>query len=134
MKDSITIDTNVLVYLYDNSIPTKRNIALELLSNKPQIPSQVVSELLNVLRRLLPMSKENLLMHIAELIMGCNIIPTLPSTLYKASLLVKNYQFQLFDAVIVASAMENNCSILYSEDMHYGLKVDNKLLILNPFI
>ena len=43
-------------------------------------------------------------------------------------------KFQLFDAVIVASAIEGHCDILYSEDMHHSLVVDKSLTIINPFI
>jgi predicted nucleic acid-binding protein len=60
-------------------------------------------------------------------------MPVLPQTLLFAANLVKKYQFQLFDAVIVASAIEGNCDILYSEDMHHGLLVDKNLTIINPF-
>lgn len=128
------LDTNVLIYLYDSSNSGKRNIALDLLSEKPQIPGQVISECLNTLRRLLPMTKEDLLIHAANLFGGCNIIPILPTTLSSASLLIKQYQFQLFDAVIVASAIQGGCDVLYSEDMQHQLSVNKSLRIINPFI
>jgi predicted nucleic acid-binding protein len=60
-------------------------------------------------------------------------MPVLPQTLLFAANLVKKYQFQLFDAIIVAVAIEGNCDILYSEDMHHGLVVDKALTIINPF-
>ena len=47
--------------------------------------------------------------------------------------LVKRYDFQMFDALIVASALEANCTVLYSEDMHHDLLVEKQLRILNPF-
>lgn len=81
----VALDTNVLVYLYDSSNPGKRSIALDLLSEKPQIPAQVISEYLNTLRRLLPMTKEDILMHAANLFEECHIIPTL-ALLYTAHL------------------------------------------------
>jgi predicted nucleic acid-binding protein len=33
----------------------------------------------------------------------------------------------------VASALENNCSILYTEDMQDGQVVEESLKIVNPF-
>ena len=133
-SSKIALDTNILIYLYDNSNPEKRNIALNLLSEKPQIPAQVISEFLNTLLRLLPMTKEDLLMHAANLFEECNIIPTLAVTLHCASLLTKKYQFQLFDSVIVASAIQEDCDILYSEDMQHKLLINNTLRIVNPFV
>jgi len=34
----------------------------------------------------------------------------------------------------VASALEANCHIFYSEDLHHGLVVENRMEIINPFI
>jgi len=36
--------------------------------------------------------------------------------------------------IIIASALEANCDILYSENMHNGLIIENSLKIVNPFI
>ena len=129
----IALDTNVLIYLHDSS-STKRAIANDLLATNPRISSQVISEYLNTTRRLLNLSKEELLIQTSALFSGCTIIPVLPHTLLFASELVKQYKFQLFDAVIVASAIEGHCDILYSEDMHHSLLVDKSLTIINPFI
>lgn len=46
----------------------------------------------------------------------------------------KEYDFQFFDAIIVAGALAANCTIIYSEDMHHNLLVEERLRILNPFI
>jgi len=47
--------------------------------------------------------------------------------LFFAANLAKKYNFQLFDAVIVAASIEGRSSILYSEDMQHGLVVDKTL-------
>lgn len=132
-NSTIALDTNVLIYLHDNS-STKRAIANDLLAGNPRISSQVISEYLNTTRRLLNLSKDELLIQTSALFSGCTIIPVLPYTLLFASELVNQYKFQLFDAVIVASAIEGHCDILYSEDMHHSLVVDKSLTIINPFI
>ena len=134
MSKNVVLDTNVLIYLHDNSSPNKRAIAKDLLAENPFIPSQVISEYLNVTRRLLQLSKEELLIQASNLLAGCTIIPVLPSTLLFAAALVKRYNFQLFDAVIVAASKESNCAILYSEDMQHGLVVEKSLTIINPFL
>jgi predicted nucleic acid-binding protein len=55
-------------------------------------------------------------------------------TIEKAIFIKGNYQLQWFDSLIIASALEANCTVLYSEDMHHNLIVENKLRILNPFL
>jgi predicted nucleic acid-binding protein len=131
---NIALDTNVLIYLHDNSSPNKRAIAKDLLAENPFIPSQVISEYLNTTRRLLQLSKDELLVQTSNLFIDCTIIPVLPNTLLLAATLVKKYHFQLFDAVIVAAAKESNCAVLYSEDMQHGLMVEKGLTIINPFL
>jgi predicted nucleic acid-binding protein len=44
------------------------------------------------------------------------------------------YSLSFWDSLIVASALENQCTTLYSEDMQHQLNVEGKLLIINPFI
>lgn len=39
-----------------------------------------------------------------------------------------------WDSLIVASSIENGCSILYSEDLHDGQIIDNKVKVVNPFL
>jgi predicted nucleic acid-binding protein len=131
---NIALDTNVLIYLHDNSSPDKRAIAKDLLADNPFIPSQVISGYLNVTRRLLQLSKDELLVQASNLLAGCTIIPVLPNTLLFAAALVKKYNFRLFDAVIVAASIEGHCAILYSEDMQHGLIVEKNLTIINPFL
>jgi predicted nucleic acid-binding protein len=44
------------------------------------------------------------------------------------------YDFQFFDAIIIASALLSNCDILFSEDLQHKQLIENKLTIINPFI
>jgi predicted nucleic acid-binding protein len=68
------------------------------------------------------------------LLSDCQQVSTSSSTFHKAIQLVNRYKFQLFDALIIASALEANCSTLYSEDMQHQMVVDNQLTIINPFL
>ena len=43
-----------------------------------------------------------------------------------------NYSFSYWNSLIVTSAINSECSVLYSEDMQDGLQVHNKLEIINP--
>ena len=69
----------------------------------------------------------------ANLLMVCKYVPLTESMIKRSFDLVKRYDFQMFDALIVASALEANCTVLYSEDMHHDLLVEKQLRILNPF-
>ena len=80
------------------------------------------------------MNKSDLLRMCAEWLENCQIQSVSLSTIKLAYHLIQRYDFQLFDSIIVASALEAECDILYSEDLHHGLIVEDKLTILNPFI
>jgi predicted nucleic acid-binding protein len=44
------------------------------------------------------------------------------------------YAISFWDSLIVASALDNGCKLLYSEDMQHGQVIEKKLNIMNPFI
>jgi predicted nucleic acid-binding protein len=68
------------------------------------------------------------------MIAQCIIYPLDLSTLQVAKHLIRHYDFQIFDSIIVASALEANCEVLYSEDMHHHLAIEGQLSIVNPFL
>ena len=133
MTEQIASDTNVLIYLHEPTDTDKRKKALELMASVPVISSQTVSEYLNVLRRILKTPKQVLFAEAISWLKIGEISPVSFSTLATAQALMKKYDFQLFDSIIVAGALQSNCTILYSEDMHHDLLVENKLRIVNPF-
>lgn len=47
--------------------------------------------------------------------------------------LAERYGFSVYDALIVACALDNGGRELLSEDLHDGLVVDGRLTIRNPF-
>lgn len=48
---------------------------------------------------------------------------------------IKNkYHYSYWDSLIIASALQNNCTVLISEDMQHNQKIENQLSIINPFL
>ena len=50
-----------------------------------------------------------------------------------ASQLRERFSLSFWDSLIVAAAVHSGATVLYSEDMHAGLVVDEHLTIRNPF-
>lgn len=48
--------------------------------------------------------------------------------------LKKIYRYSYWDSLILATALENNCNIIYTEDMQHNQIIENKLKIVNPFL
>jgi predicted nucleic acid-binding protein len=134
MSSNIAIDTNLLIYLVSSDFPEKCEIVDKILEGNPVIPGQVVAEFLNVTKRLLKITKAETFRLVNQLIINNEIVPTTKQILFKAEELMNKYDFQLFDSIVVASALVANCAILYSEDMHHNLLVEGQLKIINPFV
>jgi predicted nucleic acid-binding protein len=47
--------------------------------------------------------------------------------------IANKYGFPWYDGLIVASAVENSCSLLITEDLQDGQVIENTLTIINPF-
>jgi predicted nucleic acid-binding protein len=131
--NKVALDTNILVYTFD-PLNFKSIIADNLIAEQPIIPAQVVSEFLNVSKRLLKIPKLEILKKCNIILRECTITDTTQTVLNHAEKLIARYDLQLFDAIIVASAIEANCTILYTEDMHHGLIIEGTLNIINPFL
>ncbi len=72
--------------------------------------------------------------HIENLMIKCEVNMITLDTIQLALKIFSKYQYNYYDCLIIASALENGCAILYSEDMQHKQIIDKKLLILNPFL
>lgn len=129
----VAVDTNVLLYFLDISLPDKRKIAAEILLKKPLFNSQSLSEVINVLQRRWKYPKKKVIDTVTNLLEVCEYVSLTETMVRRSLILVEKYDFQIFDSIIVASALEKGCSVLYSEDMQHELLVEKQLRILNPF-
>jgi predicted nucleic acid-binding protein len=133
------IDTNVFIYLFDETDDRKRRVAEGLVrtaleSRSGHISHQVVQETLNVVtRRLpLPMKSADAQRFLEQVLVPLwQVMPSL--ALYRRSLEIQDrYGFSYYDSLIVAAALESGCTRLYSEDLQHGQKIE-ELTVTNPF-
>ncbi len=138
MKDRIFIDTNVLVYihLFDEESQDKRKALQNLLHRRIDaeliINVQVINEFYNVLLR--KNIEDNVIQKkIHSQLEICSALELSLKTVFSAWKLREKYKYSYWDSLILASALENSCSILYSEDMQHGQVIEDSLKIINPF-
>lgn len=131
--NNIFLDSNVVLYLLDVD-QQKRSVSENLLLKRPFISAQVLTETANVCKRRFNYSKPQILNLWSDLLADCSLIQTDDLTFSVAIALSKKYDFQVYDSLIVASALNANCEMLYSEDMQHKMVVEKKLTIINPFI
>lgn len=125
------VDTNVLLYAFGADKKAERSRSL---MKDAAISVQCLNEFARVARGKQSWSwpdVEDALTAIVEL--SDRIVP-IDVELHATGLgLAKRHQFSIFDGLIVAAALRAECEILYSEDMHHGLVVDDRLTISNPY-
>jgi predicted nucleic acid-binding protein len=134
MNKKVAIDTNVLIYARDVSDSYKFKIAMDILDENPIVSSQVATEYLNVVKRLFKISKQECMEICLCDIGGCNFYSVAFSTLQLANNLVLRYDFQMFDSIVVAAALESGCETLYSEDLQHNQLINRQLKVINPFL
>jgi predicted nucleic acid-binding protein len=139
MSTRFFLDTNIFVYSFDASSPKKAAQATKLIRKGIEtrggiVSYQVVQEFFNVaLRRFAkPMSSVD-----AEQYLSTTFRPLLAvhssSALYGEALRIgARFRLAWYDSLIVASAIEGQCDVLYSEDFQDGQQIGS-VTIANPF-
>lgn len=56
------------------------------------------------------------------------------TTIKSACKIAKRYKFSFYDSLVIAAALETECTILYSEDMQHEQIIEGTLTIRNPFV
>ena len=126
------LDTNVLLYLL-SADSGKADVAEALLRKGGIISVQVLSEFTSVCSRKLKMSYGE----IREILSTINMVldvRDLTPTIHEAALdLAERYGYSFYDSMILAAAISAGCSLVYTEDLHSGQHIQDRLLIVNPF-
>ena len=134
MKDKFFLDSNVCIYAFDIDSRKKEKALNLIICNQATVSTQVLMETANVAVKKLKFRHEETQLSINYITTFCSLHIIGLSTIKLAFQITLKYQYSLYDALIIASALESNCNILYSEDMQHGHFVDKRLNIINPFL
>jgi predicted nucleic acid-binding protein len=124
-------DTNVLLYAVRPDDPRAERARL-LLADGGLISVQALNEFTNVARRKLGQTWDEINEKLGAVRALCEVKPLTLATHERALALAERYGYQIYDALQLASALENGCSILYTKDLQHGQKIEG-LTIRNPF-
>lgn len=127
------LDTNVLLYAALQQ-DARSEAARGLLAQGGVISVQVLNEFVAVARRKLRYPWPEIRQALAAIRTLCRPPRPLDLATHEAALaLAERYGFSLYDALIVAAALEAGCATLLSEDLQHGQMIDGRLTIRNPF-
>ena len=125
-------DSNIVIYSA-SSDPFKAQTAARLLGEGGVISVQVLNEVANVARRKMGYDWDRTLSFLKTI---RSLVDTVNIQLVDhdvAMLIAQRHKLAIYDSMIIAVALRVGCDTLFSEDMHGGLVIDNRLTIVNPF-
>lgn len=126
-------DTNILIYAVAKNDPRAFK-AEELLAAGGLISVQSLNEFVSVARRKLGMPWKSIREFLDLICVLCpDPVPISLNTHKSALRIADKYGYSIYDALIVAAALEAGCATLYSEDLQDGQVMSQQLTILNPF-
>jgi predicted nucleic acid-binding protein len=138
----IALDTNILAYAEgvrkvdgdDAKMALARALIteLEISDHEMCIPAQVLAELHHVLRRKARLEPKDASARVNRYAESNRVAPTDQQLIDAAFVLANEHGLQTYDAIILAAAAQEGCSILYSEDMQHGFEW-NGAMVINPF-
>jgi len=140
MSARFFLDTNILVYTFDSSAPKKAPRARELVRQALEartglISYQVAQEFFHVaLRRFRsPMTFAEAEQYLSAVLRPLLAVHSSAGLFGEALRIAGKYKLSWYDALIVASATEGHCELLYSEDLQHGQRFGS-LQVVNPFL
>ena len=136
----VFFDTSIVVYCFDTLEPRKQTRAKDLLAHALNsklgvVSYQVVQEFCNVAckAKRLQLPQERILAYVNLVLQPMNQVGSSPALIESALRLRSEHSFSFYDSLIIASALQAKCQVLYSEDMQHLQRVGN-LQIVNPFL
>lgn len=125
-------DTNVVLYLL-SADAAKANRAAQLLARGGTISVQVLNEFTAVAVRKFGMKIDEVRELLATVRQCCEVTPLEITTHEQALEIAEHYRMFIYDALIVAAALASKCSVLWTEDLQHGQRIQ-RLTIRNPFV
>jgi predicted nucleic acid-binding protein len=135
------VDTNVVVYAYDPTDPTKHARARALLAELSNsgllvFSAEVLNEFCAVMLR--PGKTHTLTPHqasvrLSNLAATGDVVPLTAQMTLLAMDAVARHGLSFWDALIWAAARESDIHLIYTEDFQHGREVDG-VRFLNPFV
>jgi predicted nucleic acid-binding protein len=134
----VFFDTNILVYLFDQDVPEKRDRAKLLFQQEVEAgrfvaSTQVLQEFYVAATRKLAVplpvaDAEEAVRALADL----SIVPVDSSMILSAIDRSRSMQVSFWDALIIEAALSVGATCLLTEDLQHGRQIDG-LRITNPF-
>jgi len=138
MSVNVFVDTNIFVYAHVSGVDAKHDVALDLLRNllvnkNIYVSTQVLGEFYVSMVKYKRAHNE-ISRFMQEIIRDSNVIDVSLTIVEHCLRLRKKYGYSYWDSLILAAADASNCEVVYTEDMQHDQRVEDRLIIKNPFL
>ncbi len=105
-----------------------------LLAAGGRVGVQTLNKFVSVARRKMRMPWRDVVEALDAIRVLCPApVPLTTFTRETARKIAENYGYGIYEALVMAAALEAHCATLHSEDLQDGQVIDGKLTIRNPF-
>ena len=126
------LDTNVLIYALGTD--ERAEVARTLVADGGVIAVQSLNEFTDVSKRKLKKDWPEVAADIEALLITCTVFERVTVKLQaEGRRLADRYGLRIFDAMLVATALEASCDAFISEDLQDGMVFEGRLAVSNPF-
>ena len=137
MSGRVFIDTNLFIYAHISNDTVKHETAAglfrQIIGSQVIISTQILSEFYSAMSKHKREHYE-ISCFLTDIIRCSNVVAVSLATIELCLKLKDKYGYSYWDSLILASAVENSCKTLYSEDMRHGHYIEECLTIYNPFM
>jgi predicted nucleic acid-binding protein len=130
MEDKIFADSNIWLYAFMDNGEKKSAAAAIIVNNKCILSTQIVNEVCVNLIKKADYGEEDISKLVENLYSNYKIEIINKAVILKSSAIRKSMSVSYWDSLVISSALESGCKILYSEDNQI---IEGKLKIINPF-
>lgn len=133
------VDTNVLVYAFDETDPERQQTASALVlelarTDQIRLSTQILQEFFVTMTRKVGKSWDaDRTLEVLEDFATWPVVQIDFSLIRGAVHLLKEASLSFWDALVLAAAMRAGASVLYTEDLNHG-QVIQGVTVLNPFL
>jgi predicted nucleic acid-binding protein len=137
MRDSIFLDTNVLMYAKLETADDKQKkdravTVIQGIQGAAVVSIQVLNEFSSVLIKH-KVANDRIEAAIKEIIEESVVVPLDVDLVLETWRIRNKYLFSYWDSMIIAAALRSQSKILYSEDLQHEQIIENDVRIINPF-
>lgn len=134
MQDNIFIDTNIWIYAFAEGNDQKSKISKSLIKkNNIYINTQILNEICFNLIKNENYTDDEILQLVKNIYKRYDVVKIDEKIILSASLLRQKYNIKNYwDSIIISSAVNSECSILYSDIIKLEVNI-KEIKIINPF-